>query len=159
LSARDLAIDARATVGVDPDGPLSVTASWQPSDLGATMQRLTIDVPVSGTAANGVEGNATRAGIADGSGHLSVDRAKLTIASRPVRLAQAGRIDVDRGSIRATPIVFATGQSTLTIDGALQDAASTGRLALTLNGSLEDLAFIHDAFEPSARETSPQPPA
>src|SRR5262245_13923966 len=157
LEAPDIALTGRGAIGLDPEGAVSVSASWAPADVAAVAQRLSIDVPVSGAVSLGLEWTGTREHIDRGRGQLSVNRADLAIADQKFSLAQPGRIDADGRVIRVSPLVLTTGSSRLTIDGALGDVVRSDRLSLTLDGSLADFGFIRDLIQPPT-EGAPEPP-
>jgi outer membrane protein assembly factor BamA/autotransporter translocation and assembly factor TamB len=150
FAARDLSLDGHGAAALDADGPLSVSAKWEPADLEPIARRLSISTPISGSAAVAVEWSATRANLINGRGSITLDRADIGIDSQRIRLAQPGRIEADGRAIRTTPIVLATGATTIRIDGMLNETAGTSRLAVTLDGSLADTATLRPLLGPAA---------
>jgi outer membrane protein assembly factor BamA/autotransporter translocation and assembly factor TamB len=150
--AGDLALEGRGTASIDPDGPVSMTATWAPADVAALARRMSVDLPLTGSAEVAFDWRGTRDRLADGRGSLRVDRADVTLASQRFQLVQAGRIDADGGVLRVTPIAIAAGASRLTIDGAPATAQTPPRVSLTLDGSLDDLAFVRQLTQPQAAD-------
>jgi len=158
FSARDLALQGQGTASIDPDGPVSIAATWAPDDIAAIARRMALDVPLSGSAEIGFDWRGVRDHLADGQGALRLDRADVALASQRFQLAQAGRIDADAGTLRVTPIVVATGASRITIDGAAATPQTPPRVGLTLDGSLDDFAFVRELAQPQAgAEAQPWP--
>ena len=149
FDARDLALAGHGTVGVDPSGPLTVSATWEPGDAAAIARRFAFNVPVSGSAALAVEWTGTRDRPGDGRGSISLNRADLTISSQRLTLAQPGRIDVEGRAVQVTPLVLSTGASSITVDGAISNA-QPGRVSVTIDGSLADFGFVRDLIQAPA---------
>ncbi len=147
FDARDLALAGHGTVGVDPSGPLTVSATWEPGDAAAIARRFALNVPVSGSAALAVEWAGTRDRPGDGRGSISLNRADVTLASQRLTLARSGRIDVEGRAVRVTPIVLSAGASSITVDGALSNAQTPGRVSVTIDGSLADFEFVRDLIQ------------
>jgi len=150
FDARDLALGGSGTIGVDPSGPLTLSAKWEPADAAAIARRFGTDIPVSGSAALAFEWAGTRDRPGDGRGSVSVDRADLTIESQRFTVARPGRIDVDSRNVRVTPIVLATGASTITVDGMLPGTRTSGRVSVTVDGSLADFDFVRGLVQGQA---------
>jgi outer membrane protein assembly factor BamA len=157
IDARDVALQGRGSVGLDADGAMSVSATWEPQDVAAVIERLSLNTPIAGSAALALDWNGTRDHIDRGRAQVSVNRAEITVADQALRLTQPGRIDADSNAIRITPIVLVTGSSTLTIDGTLGDASAPKPLTLMLDGALADFGFIRDIVQPRA-DGEPAPP-
>jgi len=157
IDARDLALQGHGSIGLDPDGALSVSATWEPQDVAAVTRRLAVNIPIAGSAALALDWTGTRDHLDRARTQISVNRAEITVAEQALRLTQPGRIDADASVIRITPIIVSTGSSTLTIDGALGDASAPKPLSLTLDGSLADFGFIRDVIQPRA-DGEPAPP-
>jgi outer membrane protein assembly factor BamA/autotransporter translocation and assembly factor TamB len=147
FDARDLALAGHGTVGVDPSGPLTVSATWEPGDAAAIARRFALNVPVSGSAAVAVDWAGPRDRPGDGRGSISLNRADVTIASQRLTLARPGRIDVEGRVVRVTPIVLSAGASSITVDGALSNAQTPGRVSVTIDGSLADFEFVRDLIQ------------
>jgi outer membrane protein assembly complex protein YaeT len=139
FAAKTLALDGRATIGLDADGPLSASANWTPNDLGAIAARLAPSLSLAGSAVASTEWRATRAHPADGEGWLRLDRFDATIDGHPVELVEPGRIDVAQRDLRVAPITIRSGQSRATIEGELRPGDRASRILLTLTGSLGDV--------------------
>jgi autotransporter translocation and assembly factor TamB len=95
LDAHDVALQGHGSVGLDPDGAMSVSATWEPQDVAAVTQRLAVSVPISGSAALALDWSGTRDHIDRGRAQVAVNRAEITIADQALRLTQPGRIDAD----------------------------------------------------------------
>ena len=148
FDASDLALKGSGTVGVDADGPLSVRGRWEPNDVAAIARRLAATAPLTtpGSAAVGFELTGRRDRLGEARGFLTVERLDVSLADQPIRLARPGRIESDGRMIRVDEIVLATGNSNLTIAGAIGESAP-GPLTLTLDGSAADFSFIRDMIQ------------
>jgi outer membrane protein assembly factor BamA/autotransporter translocation and assembly factor TamB len=159
VDAPELALKGNGSIGVDSRGTLAVRGDWTPNDVAAIQQRLAVapSTPISGSAALRFELNGTRDHLDELRGLVNLDALDVRVGGQAIRLARPGPLEYDGRTARAGNIGFATGSSTLVLDGSIGDQAARG-LTASLDGMLADFGFVRDLVRPRASDAAPLPP-
>ena len=151
VDAPELALKANGSIGLDSTGTLAIRGDWTPNDVAAIQQRLALapSTPINGSAGLRFEVNGTRDHLDELRGLVNFDALDVTVSGQAIRLVRPGSLEYDGRTARAGNIGFATGGSTLVLDGSIGDQAARG-LTASLDGMLADFAFVRDLVRPTA---------